>query len=168
MYFGSVDKETAEKLKIVFSKDFDSFTNMNKVDFSSSTSYGDFYLLNQIWNQLGISETFRQSLQSSDRHITIQTAIEYIKAMVFQRVSQPDSKLAVIEEYPDTSLPHFVNLKNRLDIQTLYRSLEVLNENFLKVEAHLYLMFNPLFKKSPDVVAFLSRNSILHQELLFF
>src|SRR5690625_1545431 len=148
MYFGSVDKETAEKLKIVFSRDFDSFTNMNKVDFSNSTSYGDFYLLNQIWNQLSITDTFNQSLQSSDRHITTQTAIEYIKALVFQRVSQPDSKLALTEEYPYTSLPHFVDLENKLDIQTLYRSLEVLNENFPKVEEHLYQWATDHYKQN--------------------
>lgn len=138
LYFGSVDKNTAEKLKIAFSKDFDSFTNMDKVTFTSSVSYGHFYLLDSLSKKMGLFEAFGDSFQSSDRHITVQTAVEYIKALVFQRISQPDSKLALTEEYPHTALPHFLNNKKELDLQTLYRSLEVLEDNFSEVENHLY------------------------------
>lgn len=138
LYFGSVDEGTAKKLKIAFSKDFDSFTNIEKVDFTQSVSYGDFYLINSLCVQTGIFDAFLSSFVSTDRHITAQTAVEYIKALVFQRISQPDSKLALVDEFPHTSLPHFLNLNKTLDIQTLYRSLEVLSENFSKVEDYMY------------------------------
>jgi transposase len=136
--FGSVDKETAQKLKIAFSKDFDSFTNIDKVDFSKSVPYGEFYLLNSLSNQIGMFQAFHKSFISTDRHITAHTAVEYIKGLVFQRISDPDSKLAFTEEYSHTSLPHFLNLKKEIDLQTLYRSLEVLEANFSMVENHLY------------------------------
>lgn len=137
LYFGSVDKQTAERLKIAFSKDFDSFTNIDKVDFNQSVPYGHFYLLEAINKQIKLFDSLEASFESSDPHITVSTAIEYIKALVFQRVWQPNSKLALKEEYPYTALPHFVKIKS-LDLQTLYRSLEVLEENFSKAEEHLY------------------------------
>lgn len=34
-YLGRVDPETARRLKLVFSRDFDSFTDLDKVDYSS-------------------------------------------------------------------------------------------------------------------------------------
>ncbi|MED3645202.1 IS1634 family transposase, partial [Caldifermentibacillus hisashii] len=137
LYFGSVDKQTAERLKIAFSKDFDSFTNIDKVDFNQSVPYGHFYLLEAINKQIKLFDSLEASFESSDPHITVSTAIEYIKALVFQRVWQPNSKLALKEEYPYTALPHFLKIKS-LDLQTLYRSLEVLEENFSKAEEHLY------------------------------
>ncbi|MDQ0255323.1 hypothetical protein J2S74_002705 [Evansella vedderi] len=57
-YFGSVDKVKAQKLKIAFSKDFDAYTNIDKVDFSKSVPYGDYYLLDSICNQIGMFQDF--------------------------------------------------------------------------------------------------------------
>jgi hypothetical protein len=74
MYFGSVDLEMAEKLKIVFSKDFDSFTNLNKVDYSSASSYGNFYLLDSICNKTRLFSKVKKNLVSLDPHITTSTA----------------------------------------------------------------------------------------------
>jgi len=138
LYFGSVDQDTAQRLKVAFSKDFDSFTNIDKVDFSTAVPYGNFFLINSLCSQLGIFDAFKSNFVSHDNHVSVNTAVEYIKAMVFQRIIQPDSKLALTEWLPLTPLKHFVDCKKNLDLQTIYRSLEVLNENFQVVEKHLY------------------------------
>lgn len=70
LYFGSLDKEMAQKLSIVFSKDFDAFTNIDKIDFLKSVPYGDFYLLNSLSNQIGMFQAFHKFFVSTDRHIT--------------------------------------------------------------------------------------------------
>ncbi len=138
LYFGSVDLEMAEKLKIVFSKDFDSFTNVNKIDYSSATPYGNFYLLDFLCTKTGLFSRMQKQVVSSDPHITTSTATECIKAMVFQRLLKPDSKLAFLEWEPTTSLQYFTSMKQGFDLQTLYRSLELLEDNWEKVEKELY------------------------------
>lgn len=75
LYFGSVDLENAEKLKIIFSKDFDSFTNLNKVDFSSAVPYGSFFLIHSIFERLEMFPLFKKRFVSNDKHITIDTAL---------------------------------------------------------------------------------------------
>ena len=147
LYFGSVDLDTANRLKIAFSKDFDSFTNINLVDFTSAVPYGNFYFLNAIANQLNLFEGFKSSFHSSDPHITVNTALEYIKAMVLQRIIHPNSKLALVEWSSLTPLAHFVSLQN-FDLQTLYRSLEVLEENFSLVEKFLYNLATNTFDQN--------------------
>jgi len=148
LYFGSVDLDTANRLKIAFSKDFDSFTNIDKVDFTSAVSYGNYYLLNKLSSSLGIFEYFKNNFLSTDNHIRAETAVEYIKAMILQRIIQADSKLALVENYQATPLKHFLGLENMLDLQSLYRSLEVLEENFFLVEKYLYELAVKQFKQN--------------------
>ncbi|PKM78993.1 MAG: transposase, partial [Firmicutes bacterium HGW-Firmicutes-13] len=137
LYFGSVDQDTARRLKIAFSRDFDSFTNIDKVDFSTAVPYGNFFLVESLSKQLELLEHFSSKFVSSDPHITVPTAVWYIKAMLFQRIVQPDSKLALLEWLPLTPLKHFLGTE-KVDLQSLYRSLEVLQENFSVVEQYLY------------------------------
>lgn len=144
LYFGRVDLETAERLKIAFSKDFDSFTNLDKVEFSQAVPYANFFLINSICRLVSMFETFKKSFvikEEADhrKHITVDTAIDCIKAMVFQRIIQPDSKLALLEWLPHTSMKHFYEYGlQEPDLQTVYRSLEVLEYNFAVVEQCLY------------------------------
>ena len=138
LYFGSVDQDIVQKLKVVFSQDFDSFTNINKVDFSAAVPYGNFFLIDAICQQLGMFNSFKSCFVSLDSHITVNTAVNYIKAMIFQRIIQPDSKLALTEWLPLTPLNHFIDHGYELDLQTIYRSLDVLKENFHVVEKYLY------------------------------
>ena len=139
LYFGSVDLEIAEKLKIVFSKDFDAFTNLNKVDFSSAVPYGAFFLIHSIFKRIGMFPLFKKRFVSKDKHISINTALACLMAMIFQRIIQPDSKLALTEWLDETPIRHFLAEGEKVpDLQTIYRSLEVLNDNYPIVEQCLY------------------------------
>lgn len=148
LYFGSVDLEIAEKLKIVFSKDFDSFTNLNKVDFSSAVPYGSFFLIQSIFERLAMFAYFKNCFKSKDKHISIDTALTCLKTMVFQRILQPDSKLALTEWLDATPIQHFLAQGERLpDLQTIYRSLEVFNDNFALVEQGLHDWAETVFQQ---------------------
>ena len=139
LYFGSVDQETARRLKIAFSRDFDSFTNIDKVNYTAAVPYGNFFLIESLLSQLKMFEHFRANFVSRDPHITVPTAVMYVKAMLYQRIIQPDSKLAIQEWFPLTPLHHFLGTET-LDLQSLYRSLEVLQDNLGVVEQYLYDM----------------------------
>lgn len=138
LYFGSVDQDLARRLKIVFSKDFDAFTNLNKINFSAAVPYGNFFVINAICQQLEMFNVFRNTFRTIDPHISVNTALDCIKAMIFQRIIQPDSKLALTEWLPLTPLKHFLKVQKEPDLQAFYRSLEVLNDNFPIVEKYLY------------------------------
>ncbi len=138
LYFGSVDLDTANRLKIAFSKDFDSFTNIDKVNYSAATPYGNFYLIDALASQINLFNSFKKDFKSADSHVSVNTALEYLKAIIFQRIVQPESKLALVDWYNLTPLNHFVDLPKSLDLQTLYRSLEILEDNFSIVEKYLY------------------------------
>ncbi len=139
LYFGSVDLATAQKLKIVFSKDFESFINLDKVNFSNAVPYGSFYLINTIFDKLAMFTNFKKSFVSKDKHISVETALTCIKIMIFQRIVQPDSKLALTEWLETTPVRHFFDKgQKEPDLQTIYRSLEVLNDNFPLAEQALY------------------------------
>lgn len=138
LYFGSVDLDTANRLKIAFSKNFDSFTNIDKLDFASAVVYGPYYLIDTLCSRLKLFDYFNNTFSSSDNHITVNTAVQYIKAMFFQRIIQADSKLSLVDNYHQTPLKHFLKLGDKLDLQTLYRSLDVLKGNFHLVEKHLH------------------------------
>ncbi|MHB8125901.1 MAG: IS1634 family transposase [Desulfitobacteriaceae bacterium] len=149
LYFGSVDLDIAEKLKIVFSKDFDSFTNLKKVEFSSAVPYGSFYLINSIFDRLNLFSTFKKQFVSEDKHISVDTALTCLKAMIFQRIIQPDSKLALTEWLDATPVYHFFNKGEVVpDLQTIYRSLEVINANFAKVEQCLFYWSEFVFQQN--------------------
>jgi len=138
LYFGGVDPDTASRLKAVFSSDFDSFTNIDKVDFRSAVSYGNYYFIYALCSRLKMFDFFNKRFVSSDKHISAAAAVEYIKAMIFQRIIAPDSKLALSDNLSLTPLKHLLDLERRFDLQSLYRSLEVLEENFHLVEKYLY------------------------------
>jgi hypothetical protein len=104
LYLGSVDKSIAARLKIAFSKDFDSFTNIDKVTFGNAVCYGNFYLINNIFEQVGMFETFQRDFTSVNKHTTVKTALNCIKAMLFQRIIQPESKLALTEWMENTPI----------------------------------------------------------------
>jgi len=140
LYLGSVDQSTAARLKIAFSKDFDSFTNIDKVTFGSAVCYGDFYLINHIFEKVEMFETFQRDFAPVNKHATVETALNCIKAMLFQRLIQPESKLALTEWMEDTPIRHFFDHGQQYtpDLETIYRSLEVLTANFSLVEQSLY------------------------------
>ncbi|KFD40884.1 hypothetical protein HY02_07430 [Peptococcaceae bacterium SCADC1_2_3] len=138
LYLGSVDEVIAARLKIAFSKDFDSFTNIEKVVLGSAVCYGDFYLINNIFEQVAMFETFQRGFTPVDKHTTVETALNCIKAMIFQRIIQPGSKLALTEWMDDTPIRYFFDHgQQHPDLETIYRSLEVLCANFSLVEQSL-------------------------------
>lgn len=148
LYLGSVDLETAEKLKIVFSKDFDSYTNYEKIKFLSSVSYGDFYLIDFIMKDIDLFNIMEEKFKSVDSHITVKTAIDCIKAMVFQRIINPDSKLAFTQWHHKTPINYFLSNYTEMDVQTMYRSLELLEDNFKLIEETLYDIAKNRFNQS--------------------
>jgi len=135
-YLGKVDDETARKLKFAFSKKSDKFVDLDSLEICESFAYGHYHLLHHLGKELGLFEYMQSHFTSNDSHITVSTAVKYLKALVLQRIIDPDSKHALVEWQENTPLK-YLGIKE-LDLQTLYRSMEILEHNFALVEQYLY------------------------------
>ena len=142
-----LDEDIARKLKIVFSKYFDSFTNLNKVNFSSAVPYGNFYLIHSICEKLSLFQTFTNQFTALNCHVSVETAVQYIKAMVFKKMINPDNKITFIDWYSHTSLRYFTSIEKELNLETLHQSLNVLNANLKVVENELQSIDSSIFKQ---------------------
>ena len=93
-------------------------------------------------------EYFAKHFKPVDTHITVDTALNYIQLMVLNRIVEPSSKLALIDWIKHTPYKHFFDMN--IELQSLYRSLEVLEKNLKHVEKFLYSTFIKLFNQNRD------------------
>ena len=71
--------------------------------FDSAKAFGDVWLLHQLWHELGLSDAVRRALRSSRRQFDAEALV---RAMVFNRLTEPTSKLGVVEWLRhETSMP---------------------------------------------------------------
>lgn len=125
-YIGAVDFDTANRLKKAFS-DKSTLADINNIKFNSSVEYGNFRYIINILKELNLFNSFKKSFKAVNTHITVNTALEYIQIMILHRIIEPGSKLSLIEWLEHTPYKHFFN--TNFNLQSLYRSLEVLEKN---------------------------------------
>src|SRR5579872_1574255 len=72
------------------------------VEYDSSRSFGDVYALHALWNELGLGDAIRRALRSSRREFDAEALV---RAMVFNRLCAPDSKLGCLEWLETVAIP---------------------------------------------------------------
>ena len=72
------------------------------VDFQPSRSLGPTWLLTEIWRELGFDQALKRAFRSSYRHFDLEGCV---RAMVFNRLCDPDSKLGVLRWLEHVYLP---------------------------------------------------------------
>lgn len=147
-YIGAVTLDTANRLKKAFSDKNDNLVNINDLEFNSSVDYGHFQYIYNLFNESGMFKSFEKAFEAVDSHITIKTALEYIKIMIIHRIIEPGSKLALTEWLEHTPYKFFFDID--FDLQSLYRSLDVLEKNISYVEDFLYKSAINLFNQNRD------------------
>nr|WP_211840996.1 hypothetical protein [Roseinatronobacter monicus] len=71
--------------------------------FDAAKAFGDVWLLHQLWHELGLADAVRRALRSSRRQFDAEALV---RAMVFNRLTEPTSKLGVVEWLRhETSMP---------------------------------------------------------------
>lgn len=146
-YIGAVDLETAKKLKLVFSSKTKPIDLLSLI-INTSVDYGNFQYLYSLFNKLGMTKYFTKHFKPVDSHVTVETALKYIQLMIINRIIEPSSKLALIEWLEHTPYKHFFDVN--VELQTMYRSLEVLEKNLNHVEEFLYKTSIKKFNQNRD------------------
>jgi len=108
------------------------------VEADSALSYGDVFALHEIWKDLGFDRALQRSLRSGKRKIDVEALV---RAMVFNRLCAPDSKLGVLRWLETVAMPA---MPSRVEHYHLLRAMDALMDNVDRVEDELAKQIRPL------------------------
>ncbi|MEB2316838.1 MAG: IS1634 family transposase [Xanthomonadaceae bacterium] len=121
-------------------------TRTPEVTFDSARAFGDLFALHELWNSLGLDSAIRRALRSSRRQFD---ATALVRAMVFNRLCEPTSKLGVLRWLETVSLP---DAPEEVTHDQLLRTMDALMDRVDAVEAAVARQLRPLLDQSLSVV----------------
>lgn len=142
---GRLDKLTDESLDPLISglqRALGRDTRKPEVTFDSARAFGDLFALHELWNSLGLDSAIRRALRSSRRQFD---ATALIRAMVFNRLCEPSSKLGVLRWLETVSLP---GAPEEVTHDQLLRTMDALMDRVDAVEAAVTKQLRPLLDQS--------------------
>lgn len=117
-----------------------------QVRFESALALGDVWALDQLWRELGFD-----GLGAIFRRARYTTPVEHaLRAMVFNRLCEPDSKLGVLRWLQTVKLPGVD--ADRLTHQQLLRSMDALMDHQAAVDECVAALLRPLVDVQLSVV----------------
>lgn len=138
------------------------------VVFDSSKAFGDLFALHALWTQLGLSAALSKALRSSRRRFD---AAALIRAMVFNRLCEPESKLGVMRWLDTVAMP---DVPEAITHDQLLRSMDALMDRVDAVEAAIAQQLRPLLDETLSVVFYdlttirISGSSVLDEDVRAF
>jgi transposase len=117
-----------------------------EIAFDSAKAFGDLWALTELWNTLGfcdIRKVFRAARFTNDVEACI-------RAMVFNRLCDPDSKLGVLRWLETVSMPGLP--EQGLTHQQLLRSMDALVEHQRAVDQVTASLLRPLIDQDLSIV----------------
>lgn len=116
------------------------------VEYESSRAFGDLFALTELWNELGFGTGLKRSLRSGRRQVDTEWLI---RAMVFNRLCDPESKLGVMRWLETVAMP---GMPKSLHHNQLLRAMDVLMERIETVEAMVCAQLRPLLDRALSMV----------------
>lgn len=104
----------------------------------SAKSYGDVFALHELWKDLGFDRALSRALRSGRREIDAEALI---RAMVFNRLCAPDSKLGCLRWLETVAMPA---MPEAVTHQHLLRAMDALMDQAQVVEIELARQIRPL------------------------
>jgi transposase len=117
----------------------------NKESFKKSYILGPILILNSIWNKLGLNNIL---LNVSNKYKNTFDFVNAVKLMIYNRLIDPKSKLAIDKWKETLFTKDFDNIK----LQHLYRSLDMLKDHKDILQKDLYERQYSLFKDKINLV----------------
>lgn len=118
----------------------------HSVEYDSALAYGDVYTLQQLWGELGFADAFKRTLRSSRRSFDAEAMV---RAMVFNRLCDPESKLGVLRWLETVAIP---GMPEAVTHDHLLRTMDALAEHREAVEQSLSKLIRPLIDQELSVV----------------
>lgn len=116
--------------------------------FDTARAFGDVWTLHQLWQELGLSRALRRTLRSARRQFDAEALI---RAMVFNRLTAPSSKLGMLEWLrEDTSIPELD--AEAVHHEQLLRAMDTLMDHHDAVERAVAQQLRPLIDTELSVI----------------
>lgn len=116
------------------------------VEYESARAFGDVYALHELWQSLGFGQAIRRALRSSRRGFDAEALV---RAMVFNRLCAPDSKLGCLEWLETVSIP---GMPEAVTHDQLLRTMDALMDRAEAVEARIAEQLRPMLDQQLSVV----------------
>lgn len=115
------------------------------LEYESARAFGDVYALHELWQRLGFGKAVRRALRSSRRSFDAEALV---RAMVFNRLCAPDSKLGCLEwlETVGSAMPESITHDQ------LLRTMDALMDRAEAVEACVAEQLRPMLDQQLSVV----------------
>lgn len=116
------------------------------IAYDSSLAYGDVFALHELWKDLGFDRALGRALRSGRREIDAEALI---RAMVFNRLCAPDSKLGCLRWLETVAMPA---MPEGVTHQHLLRAMDALMDHGAAVESELARQIRPLVDQDLAIV----------------
>lgn len=116
------------------------------IAYDSSLAYGDVFALHELWKDLGFDRALSRALRSGRREIDAEALI---RAMVFNRLCAPDSKLGCLRWLETVAMPA---MPEGVTHQHLLRAMDALMDQTQVVEIELARQIRPLVDQDLAIV----------------
>jgi hypothetical protein len=117
-----------------------------QVEFIGAKALGDVYALHALWRELGLDSAVSRALRSSYRQFD---ATAMVRAMVFNRLCEPDSKLGVLRWLDTVAMPEHPEQTSH---DHLLRAMDALMDRAGAVEDAVARQLRPLLDDEMSVV----------------
>ena len=130
----------------------------SEVIYDAALGYGDVFALHELWKDLGFDRALASALRSGRREIDAEAsplslgpmALQWqLRAMVFNRLCAPDSKLGCLRWLETVAMPA---MPEDITHQHLLRAMDALMDHAEAVEAALARQIRPLVDRDLAVV----------------
>jgi len=109
-------------------------------------SYGDVFALHELWKDLGFDQALERALRSGKRKLDVEALV---RAMVFNRLCAPDSKLGCLRWLETVAMPA---MPEGVTHQHLLRAMDALMDHAERVEGELAKQIRPLVDRDLAIV----------------
>jgi hypothetical protein len=118
----------------------------SEVIYDAALGYGDVFALHELWKDLGFDRALASALRSGRREIDVEALV---RAMVFNRLCAPDSKLGCLRWLETVAMP---DMPTEITHQHLLRAMDALVDHAEAVEAALAGQIRPLVDRDLAIV----------------
>ena len=117
-----------------------------EITYEAARSYGDVFALHELWKDLGFDRAIGRSLRSGRRKLDVEALV---RAMVFNRLCDPSSKLGCLRWLETVAMPA---MPEDVTHQHLLRAMDALMDHAERVEIELAKQIRPLVDHDLAVV----------------
>jgi hypothetical protein len=115
-------------------------------EFDPALAFGDVYALNELWVSLGFRDVITRALRSSKRKFDAEALV---RALVFNRLCAPDSKLGCLDWLQTTAIPGMPEVVTH---DQLLRTMDALMDRAEAVETQVAAQLKPMLDQQLSVV----------------